>query len=86
MLRSDVYALIDGERESQDRKFGGAENPNSILPGNDWWKKLAVLGEEVGEVNNAVLEHFFTSARSAHLRAELVQVAAVAVAWLESDF
>jgi hypothetical protein len=40
--------------------------------------KVAVLLEEVGEVARAVLE-----GDPQNLRAELVQVAAVAVAWLE---
>ena len=44
-------------------------------------RKLAVLVEEVGEVAAAL--HEFTG-DPADLRAELVQVAAVAVAWLES--
>ena len=41
--------------------------------------KVAVLTEEVGEVARAALEHDTDG-----LRLELVQVAAVAVAWLEA--
>lgn len=82
MRRSDVYAAIDAEREAQQRKWGGL---------HDWGRgdcsgagitdttKMAVLSEEVGEVARAVLDR--TPDR---LRVELVQVAAVAVAWLES--
>lgn len=49
-------------------------------------KKLAVLTEEVGEVARAIQDLWAdrTEAKRAHLREELVQVAAVAVAWLES--
>ena len=67
--------------------------------------RYAVLGEEVGEVANAMLEAGYAlpsptstafqimeveeyqairRAGEAHLRAELVQVAAVAVAWAEA--
>jgi hypothetical protein len=42
--------------------------------------KLAVLTEEIGEVARAILEHD----DPAHLRQELIQTAAVAVAWAES--
>lgn len=43
------------------------------------WVKAAVLGEEIGEVNRALLEGDDDA-----LCRELVQVAAVAVAWLEA--
>ena len=49
-------------------------------------EKLAVLSEEVGEVARALLE-LMRLANDTHgmdLRAELIQVAAVAVAWVES--
>lgn len=46
-------------------------------PGMDAGAKLAVLIEEVGEVAKAQLER-------GNLREELVHVAAVAIAWLES--
>ncbi len=66
---------VDAERLRQDRKWGRA-------PGvwtNDAGIKLAVLVEEVGEVARAVLER----SDLGHLREELIQVAAVAVAWAE---
>ena len=53
--------------------------------------RFLVLGEEVGEVANAVLEGSFASGSPAiseewerRLRTELVQVAAAAVAWVEA--
>lgn len=82
MTRAEVYALIDAERERQRTKWNGPEP-------HKWGKgdcsshevadivKAAVLTEETGEVSRAVLDGM-------NLRAELVQVAAVAVAWLES--
>jgi len=42
--------------------------------------KVAVLTEECGEVSRAVLDH-----DPGRLREELIQVAAVAVAWLEGE-
>ena len=47
--------------------------------------RVAVLGEEFGEVANAALERVYSKALDdRHLREELIQVAAVAVAWLEA--
>jgi NTP pyrophosphatase (non-canonical NTP hydrolase) len=51
------------------------EDPNSS---NTW--KLAVLTEELGEVAKVVVD----GSNRVQLRNELTQVAAVAVAWLES--
>ena len=82
MNRDRIYGLIDGERDRQAARWGG---------GHDWGVgdcssravervvKSAVLSEECGEVARAVLDR-----DDAALFAELVQVAAVAVAWLES--
>jgi NTP pyrophosphatase (non-canonical NTP hydrolase) len=53
-------------------------------PSMSQWKKYAVLGEEFGEVANAMLEASFGKADAENIRRELIQVAAVAVAWLES--
>lgn len=51
----------------------------------------AILGEEVGEVNRAVLGFEFNNTEPQarvyalnHLRSELVQVAAVCCAWIET--
>lgn len=82
MNRAAIYALITAERTRQRDKWnkphdwgtGDCSSPDvaSIV-------KVAVLTEECGEVARAVLDK-----DNAGLRAELVQVAAVAVAWLES--
>jgi len=49
-------------------------------------EKLAVLGEEFGEVARAVLEAMekVNDVHGVNLRKELIQVAAVAMAWAES--
>ena len=60
---------IAGERKRQDGKFGV-----ETMSDERW---LAVLVEEVGEVARAILE-------GDGLDEELVQVAAVCVAWRES--
>lgn len=79
--RSVIYAAIDAERERQCAQWGGAhawgagdcssgDTPEIV--------KAAVLAEECGEVSRAVLDR-----DQAAMRRELIQVAAVAVAWLE---
>lgn len=82
MKRKEVFDRIDRERWEQGRKWGDphpwgigdCSNPD-IAP----LVKVAVLSEECGEVARAVLDR-----NDGELKAELVQVAAVAVAWLES--
>jgi NTP pyrophosphatase (non-canonical NTP hydrolase) len=79
--RADVYALIDAERERQAAKWadphvwgkGDCSSP-LVAP----VVKAAVLQEECGEVARAVLDN-----DAAGLRTELVQLCAVAVAWME---
>ena len=80
MTRAEVYRLIDAERARQRDKWraphrwgSGDCSSNSIAP----IVKVAVLSEECGEVARNVLDGDDPTA-------ELVQVAAVAVAWLES--
>jgi hypothetical protein len=79
--RKCIYEAIDAERDrqweqwSESHKWGAGDcsSPN-VAP----MVKVAVLTEECGEVARAVLERDTDA-----LRRELVQVAAVAVAWLE---
>lgn len=82
MNRSQVYQLVDAERDRQREKWRGPHqwgegdcSSNTVHA----TVKAAVLTEECGEVARAVLDQ-----RPLDLRDELVQVAAVAVAWLES--
>jgi hypothetical protein len=83
MNRADVFALIDAERDRQSAKWGGnhawGKGDCSSLEVPDEIKSV-VLAEECGEVARAVLDLDHDG-----LVAELVQVAAVAVAWLESQ-
>ena len=72
--REVILLDISSERDRQDAKWGG-------IPGvdrRDDHTYAAVLGEEFGECCKAWLERDTDS-----LRAELVQTAAVAVAWIE---
>lgn len=70
------------ERVNQELKWTGDTNmPLPVLGKEPNLLKFAVLGEEVGEVANALLEK---GATSRELYLELTQVAAVAVAWMEA--
>jgi hypothetical protein len=62
---------IRDERDEQDRKWGEQNHPQVC------W--VAILAEEFGEWSREVLERDFLAARN-----ELVQVAAVALAAIES--
>lgn len=76
-----IIKEIRNERIRQDEKWntihlwgmGDCSSPMVDEP-----VKVAVLAEECGEVARAVLER-----DNANLKTELIQVAAVAVAWLE---
>ena len=81
-MKDWIHAAIMDERERQSVKWGkdhpwgsgdcSSNNVSQVV-------KSAVLQEECGEVARAVLD-----VDPGNLREELVQVAAVAVAWLES--
>jgi NTP pyrophosphatase (non-canonical NTP hydrolase) len=73
-VRRAILVEVSGERDRQDTKWGGVPGTNR----RDDHTYAAVLGEEVGEVCRAWLERDVAS-----LRAELVQTAAVAIAWIE---
>lgn len=72
-----VLAELKRERERQQAKWGEQNLDPAI------W--LMIIGEEVGEANNAALEHFLGNTSDlSHYREELVQVAAVVVHAIES--
>ncbi len=74
------YGIIDdilGERERQDEKWG----PDREIEPLYW---LAILMEEVGEAAKEVIEPLCPIIFTPELRREVVQVAAVAIAWLEA--
>lgn len=79
---SQIFHDIKTELTSQQSKWG---EQNHSLP--EW---CLILGEEVGEVQKAVLEYHFKYNKHSQLehlievRKELVQVAAVAISILES--
>ena len=82
MTREQALAAVSAERDRQHALWDGAHswgNGDCSGPGVAPEVKLAVLAEEFGEVARAVLER-----DTAALRTELTQVAAVAVAILES--
>jgi NTP pyrophosphatase (non-canonical NTP hydrolase) len=72
VIRGEVQREIRDERDRQDDKWGGWDRftPPFVFS--------AVLGEEYGEVCHALLE-----GDDHNLREELIQVAAVAMAWVE---
>ena len=69
--RDSIWINILDERLRQDEKFG-QQNGHT----RETW--FTILGEEVGEVGKAILE-----SQDHEIRDELVQVAAVAVSFIE---
>jgi hypothetical protein len=81
MTREDIWAAILAERARQAEKWGGEHDWGIGDCSSDAVSaavKAAVLAEECGEVAREALDG------TLGLRDELIQVAAVAVAWLES--
>ena len=68
-----ILLNIREERERQIDKWGDQNHKPDLT-----W--LAILSEEVGEVAKGLLEED----SPLHIREELVQVAAVAAAWIEA--
>ena len=79
-MEGKVYKEVEAERARQDKKWG-EQNHHPAL-----W--LMILGEEVGEANKGALEAYFSGYDQtgdwSGYREELVQVAAVAIAMVES--
>ncbi len=72
-----VLLAIRTERARQDVKWGShRKHPDEV------W--LAILMEEVGEAAAAALEQRHGIGTDADLAGELIQVAAVAVCWMEA--
>ncbi len=72
----DVLYEIVKERDSQDVKFG--DQTGKGLP-----KWHAILAEENGEVAKEICEILHGGGSRENLRVELIQVAAVAVAFIQ---
>ena len=71
-----VLAEVAQERVRQESKWG--EQNHHAFP------YLAILGEEVGEANQAAVKATFEDGKWSDYRKELIQVAAVAVAMVEA--
>ena len=91
--QSRVLGRIIAERRRQEELAKAGKLPFTCADplldsGGDHALKMAVLMEEVGEVAKEVYERSVYEVEeedpNAKLRTELVQVAAVAVAWLEA--
>lgn len=84
--RMSIFLSISLERERQEKLHAAGRFAHTCAsPDIANTERLAILGEEFGEVCRAVLEDE-RSAFDVHgsdLRSELIHVAAVAVAWLE---
>jgi NTP pyrophosphatase (non-canonical NTP hydrolase) len=82
----DVLAEVNRERHRQEEPKREGRFTHTCADDMPLGEKYAVLGEEVGEVARCVLE-MSGKANDKHnrdLRKELIQVAAVCVAWAES--
>lgn len=77
---------VSRERTHQEALKNEGRFEHTCADEMDPFRKLAILGEEFGEVSRALLEkHGESNDRwNKDLRKELIQVAAVAVAWAES--
>lgn len=71
----NVFQLIRDERSRQEAKWGKQNHSGPV-----WF---LILAEEVGEVAKAMLHTAFGGPESGKVKMELIQVAAVAVQWLE---
>lgn len=69
----DLFSRAYDERQRQDAKWGADRRLS-----DDHWNRILV--EEVGEVSRALNDH--DSAE--HLEEELIQVASVCLAWIQS--
>jgi len=79
LARAMVFEKIIAERKRQNALKTEGKFTYTAADDVDGFKKLAILGEEFGEVSKALNE----GDDLASLQAELVQVAAVATAWAE---
>jgi hypothetical protein len=77
----EVIDRILAERANQDLKWGWLDNPGCGMANGTVDRKITILIEEVGEVARAILE----GDPIRHLHEELIQVAAVAAAWVQAD-
>jgi len=75
--KPETFREIAFERMAQEEKWGQQDHDPL------YW--LGILGEEFGEVCRAVIESYnMEEEKLTQVKAELIQVAAVAVAFIES--
>ena len=86
MTRQALVALILAERYRQEELKAAGKFPFTCadVPGLTTGQKVAVLTEECGEVARAALAADGLVKDGADLRKDLIQVAAVCLAWLEA--
>lgn len=86
MSTEQILVQIHRERVRQDtlKAEGRFRYTLADKPGLSDSEKLAAVCEEIGEVGRAVLGQRMLVNDGGDLRKELVQVAALCVAWLES--
>lgn len=70
-----IFQAVCRERQRQEKKWGEQNHPDAL------W--LAILAEEFGEAAKEANETHFRAKDPYDLESELVQVMAVAKAWLE---
>lgn len=75
--QEEAIRMVLAERAKQDRKWGVQNHDVPI------W--MEILTEEVGEVAKADLEFTFGDGKREDILAEMVQVAAVALAMIECE-
>lgn len=75
LVRWEVLKKILCERDRQNKLWGEQNHDN--------YRWLAILSEELGEVSQAILHDEFGGEAAGGVEIELVQVAAVALQWLE---
>ena len=87
-LTGDMLQRVNAERHRQEelRRKGKFQHTCASKTGLSHSDKLAVLGEEFGEAARHVTEGIIDPSRVEvkKLQEELIQIAAVAVAWAES--
>lgn len=70
-----IHSVLE-ERDRQDAQWGEQDH--------DAFTWLAILAEEMGEAAQEALTNHFGGTTSSDLRTEVVQIAAVALAFVES--
>lgn len=92
----EVLVEVWNERESQDKRWGQQDHPDGTEGNAEEWKTIADLSKRVNDnaymsgiptFKNILKEEVaeaFAETDPVLIRAELVQVAAVAVAWIEA--